>query len=102
MPSTYTLYKADNPAKKYKVYVVSKSGNIKKVQFGAAGMSDYTKHKDPERKQRYIARHKTHENWKDPTTAGFWSLWVLWNLPGLRDSLDDTRRRFKLVPEKFE
>ena len=32
MPQTYTLYKADNQAKKYKVYVVSKTGNIKKIQ----------------------------------------------------------------------
>ena len=26
----------------------------KTVSFGAAGMSDFTKHKDPERKERYI------------------------------------------------
>ena len=30
----------------------------KTVSFGAAGMSDFTKHKDPERKDRYINRHK--------------------------------------------
>ena len=101
MPKTYTLYKPDNPSKKYKVYVVSKSGNIKKVEFGAFGMSDYTKHKDPERKQRYINRHKKRENWNDPTTAGFWSLWVLWNLTTIRASLQDTRKRFKLRPESF-
>jgi Family of unknown function (DUF5754) len=101
MPRTYTLYKADNPAKKYKVYVVSNSGRIKKVQFGAAGMSDYTKHKDKERKQRYINRHKSRENWKDPTTAGFWSLWVLWNLPSVNASLADVKRRFRLKSESF-
>jgi hypothetical protein len=101
MPKTYTLYKADNPYKKYKVYVISKTGNIKKIQFGAKGMSDYTKHKDPERKQRYINRHKKRENWKDPTTAGFWSLWVLWNKTTIRASLADTRKRFKLKPETF-
>ena len=28
--------------------------NIIKVYFGAAGMSDFTKHKDEARKQRYI------------------------------------------------
>ena len=31
---------------------------MKNVSFGAAGMSDYTLHKDPERKERYISRHK--------------------------------------------
>jgi len=31
---------------------------VKTTHFGAAGMSDYTKHKDPERKQRYLNRHR--------------------------------------------
>jgi hypothetical protein len=101
MPKTYTLYPPDNSTKKYKVYVVSDSGRIKKIQFGAAGMSDYTKHKDKERKERYINRHKKRENWNDPTTAGFWSLWVLWNLPTVKQSLEYTKRRFKLKPENF-
>ena len=35
----------------------------KTVHFGAAGMSDYTKHKDDERKQAYIQRHKKNEDW---------------------------------------
>lgn len=30
----------------------------KTISFGQKNASDYTKHKDPERKQRYIDRHK--------------------------------------------
>ena len=30
----------------------------KTVSFGAKGYSDYTLHKDPERKERYVSRHK--------------------------------------------
>lgn len=101
MPKTYTLYKPDNPSKKYKIYVISRHGNIKKIQFGAQGMSDFTKHKDIERKYRYIQRHKKRENWSDWTTAGFWSLWILWNRPTIKASLQDTLRRFKLKPETF-
>jgi len=41
----------------------------KTVSFGASGYSDYTQHKDPERKQRYLNRHKKKENWSDPKTA---------------------------------
>ena len=41
---------------KHKYYFITKSGH--KVSFGAAGYSDYTKHKDKDRKQRYIDRHK--------------------------------------------
>ena len=46
---------------KHKYYIVTKSE--KKVYFGAAGYSDFTKHKDVERRQRYIARHEKNENW---------------------------------------
>ena len=43
----------------------------KTISFGAAGMSDFTLHKDDDRKQRYIARHQKNENWRDPKTADF-------------------------------
>ena len=34
------------------------SKKVKTIHFGAAGMSDFTKHKDVARKQRYMNRHK--------------------------------------------
>lgn len=72
-----------------------KTERTKTIHFGAAGMSDFTKHKDPERKQRYINRHKSNENWKDPTTAGSLSRWILWNKPTLSASIADYKKRFK-------
>ena len=36
---------------KHKYYIITKSE--KKIYFGAAGYSDFTKHKDEARKQRY-------------------------------------------------
>ena len=72
-----------------------KVGN-KTVHFGASGYQDYTIHKDYERYLRYIQRHKARENWKKSglDTAGFWSRWILWNLPSFKDSVKDTERRF--------
>ena len=55
----YYPYKSDKPDKKY--YIITHNG--KKVYFGAAGMSDFTIHKDEARKQRCINRHKRNENW---------------------------------------
>jgi hypothetical protein len=52
-------YKNDKPGKKY--YIITESN--KKVYFGAAGMSDFTVHKDEQRRQQYINRHKNNENW---------------------------------------
>jgi hypothetical protein len=66
------------------------------TDFGAAGMSDYTKHKDAARKQRYMSRHKRNEAWGSPKTAGSLSRYVLWNKPTLRDSIRDYKRRFNL------
>jgi len=83
---------------KYTATIEERNGTKHKVHFGAAGYSDYTKHKDPERKHRYIIRHQKTENWTKSgiLTAGFWSRWILWNLPSYRDSVADTKRRFNL------
>ena len=69
---------------------------VKTTAFGAAGMSDYTQHKDVDRKKRYDARHKSSESWSSMTTAGALSKWILWNKPSLRASIADYKRRFKL------
>lgn len=69
----------------------------KKIHFGAMGYEDYTSHRDAERKQRYIARHESNENWTRSGiySAGFWSRWILWNKPSLKGSIDDLNKRFK-------
>ena len=79
---------------KHKYYVISKSE--KKIYFGAAGYSDFPKHKDEARKQRYIKRHENNEEWSKLgiDTAGFWSRWLLWNNPSIKESYDDIKKRF--------
>lgn len=72
------------------------SARPKKVAFGARGYSDFTKHKDPERKQRYLNRHRKNEDWQDYDSPGALSRFVLWNLPDLKASIDDYARRFRL------
>ncbi len=90
----YHLYKSDKPDKKY--YIITY--NDKKVYFGAAGMSDFTHHKDEARKQRYINRYKANETWSKSgvDTAGFWSRWLLWNKPTIKESYMDIKKRFNL------
>jgi hypothetical protein len=98
---TFTLYPPDNPNKKYKVFVPTKTG-YKKIEFGQAGASDFTQHKDELRRQRYIMRHKKNENWDDITSAGAWSYWILWNKPSLQASYKDTLQRFNLKPQPID
>ena len=71
-------------------------GHIKVIHFGSENMSDYTKHKDPERKRRYIARHSSNENWNNPLSAGSLSKNILWNKSSYTESVADFRRRFNL------
>jgi len=89
-----TIRKSHRPEKKYDA-VFERNGREKTISFGAAGMSDYTKHKNATRKQRYIKRHSgMGENWRKPDTAGALSRWILWNKPSFRDSVADYKARF--------
>lgn len=72
------------------------NGRKKTTHFGAFGYSDFTIHKDVQRKLRYVARHRSRENWNDPTTAGALALYILWNKPTLQASIADYKRRFNL------
>ena len=86
------IAKSPIKSKKYRAYF----SNGKHTDFGAKGMSDYTKHKDKKRKSRYMGRHRKRENWRSPTSAGALSRYILWNKPTLRGSIADYKRRFKL------
>lgn len=78
------------------IFINVKTGRNKVVHFGAAGMSDFTIHKDEERKERYIQRHKSRENWNNPISAGALSRFILWNKPTLEESIKDYKKRFNL------
>ena len=90
----YYPYKSDKPNKKY--YIITNDG--KKVYFGQASTSDFTLHKNEQRKQLYINRHKNNENWTKSgiDSAGFWSKHLLWNLPSISASYQDIKKRFNI------
>ena len=98
--NTIYLAKSDRDGKKYMVDV---DGKV--VHFGAEGYEDYTIHKDPERKKRYITRHKEKENWTKSgiKTAGFWSRWLLWGEPTISASIKAIENKFniKIVRKRF-
>ena len=73
----------------------------KTVSFGAKGYEDFTKHKDPERKELYLKRHKARENWNDPTTPGALSKFVLWNKQTISASVKDMNKHFPTHQIKY-
>jgi hypothetical protein len=87
---------SDSAKKKLVAIFRLNNGKTRKVQFGAKGYSDYTKHKDKTRRQRYIDRHAARENFNDPMTPGALSRWILWNKPTIAGSVRDFKKRFGL------
>ena len=71
-------------AKEKKMVLAKKGDEVKLVRFGLRGMSDYTKHKDPERRENYLKRsggirNKSGELTKnDKFSANYWARKVLW------------------------
>ena len=45
----------------------------KTIPFGSRGMSDYTKHKDNDRKHNYLQRHK-HDHFTNPLHRSFYGI----------------------------
>ena len=93
------IQKSKKKDKKFDAIVDNKT-----VSFGAKGYSDYTIHKDAERKQRYINRHKEKENWgiSGLKTAGFYAKHILWNKPTLTASINDLNKKCKSIKVKLK
>lgn len=87
-----SIKKSNKPGKKM-MATFKKNGRIKVVHFGSTGYQDYTIHHDLKRKKNYTRRHLKDLKTKDPSRAGFLSMYVLWNKKSLPASISDYRRR---------
>ena len=94
------ISKSEKADKKMKAVINGK----KTIHVGQAGASDMTQHKDKDRKQAYMNRHKKRENWgaSGVDTAGFWSKNLLWNKDTLTKSVDDINKKYKSINIKFK
>ena len=61
-----TITKSKNKNKKFDAIIDGK----KRISFGQAGASDFTKHKDEDRKQLYINRHSNEDHTKQYIITG--------------------------------
>ena len=88
------ISKSSRPEKKFQAEIAKKT-----VHFGAKGYSDYTQHRDDDRKNNYIARHRSNEDWtaSGMKSAGFYAKHLLWNKKSFRESLNDLNNQFKNV-----
>jgi len=95
-PVSVVIKKSTKPEKKLMAIFSLDNGRKRTIHFGAAGMSDFPKHRDKARKSRYLERHRRRENWQDPMTAGALSRWILWNKETRAASISDYKKRFNL------
>lgn len=93
-----TVRRSRKPEKKYDAVFVNEKGREKSVSFGAAGMSDYTKHKNKTRRALYLKRHAgMGESWSKPDTPGALSKWILWGpSTSFRQNVKTFKKRFHL------
>jgi len=90
------IIKLKSGKKKYEaIFELKTKDKIKiiKRKFGSLGMSDYTIHKDENRRNRYISRHIKDLKTNDATRPGYLSMYILWNKPSFKASLADYKKR---------
>ena len=93
----YYMEPSDKKSKKWMItYLNKETGRPNTIYFGQKPYQDFTQHKTEKRKNLYIKRHSgMGEDWNNPS-AGFFSRWLLWNLPDFEDSIKDTQKRFDI------
>ena len=87
-----TLRPSSRAGKKFEVEME----DGKTIHFGAKGYSDFTRHGDEARKERYLKRHKPTEDWSKSgiETPGLWARHILWAEPSIEQSARKVRERF--------
>jgi len=96
-PLKVVIKKSSKPEKKLQAtFSYPETTRTKTINFGSAGMADYTISKDKEQRSRYLERHRKRENWNKPDTAGALSRWILWEKPTRREAIQAYKKRFNL------
>lgn len=90
-----TIKRPKHAKKLYKA-VIKINNKEYRVSFGDPLATQYPTHRDRARRDRYIARHKSRENWSKSgiLTPGFWARWLLWNKSTIKASAKDIEKRF--------
>jgi hypothetical protein len=88
----YYPYKSDKVGKKY--YIITNDN--KKIYFGDSNFQHFTSdHLDERRRLLYISRHRKNEDWKNPNTSGYWSMWFLWSEKSYEQAYKKIRKDLK-------
>jgi hypothetical protein len=94
MGRSVKIERSKRPGKKFTA-IFDVNGRKKTVNFGSAGMDDYTKTGDSAQRSRYRSRHAKDLRTGDPTRAGFLSYYLLWGpSKSMQANLRSYKRKF--------
>ena len=80
------------PSKKF--FIITNDN--KKIYFGDSNFQHFTSdHLDERRRLLYISRHRKNEDWKNPNTSGYWSMWFLWDTKTYEQAYKKIRKDLK-------
>ena len=66
---------------------------VKKIHFGDKKYSDFTIHKDEERRKLYVNRHRN-DNLENPLSPGSLSMYILWSKPSIEQGVNYYKSKF--------
>ena len=97
MPKLISVSPSTRKDKKLVAIFEMENGRLKRTHFGQRGASDYTIHKDKERRELYRNRHEKDLDTQDPTRAGYLSWYLLWgDSTSLKKNIQQFKRKFNL------
>ncbi len=90
----FILFPSSRKDKRYMIL----GENNKVIHFGSSKHENFTIHKNEKRKQLYIQRHSSRENWGKSgiDTAGWWAVHMLWNKPTLKESIENIENKYNI------
>jgi len=93
MTIEFYIEKSNRPRKKWRI---TNNYNRQVIYIGDSQYEDFLQHQNESRKINYLRRHKPTEDWtrKGMYTAGFWSRWLTWNKPTLKEAIEDIEKKF--------
>lgn len=90
------IVKSPKPDKKWEAQFSTDTEKVKKVNFGAAGMMDFTLGATPEQARLFRARHAKDLKTMDPTRPGYLSYYILWSSPDMARNIRNYKKMFNL------
>lgn len=88
------LKKSNAKHKKFAAVFTKENGHTKTVNFGDDRYEDFTQHKDPERKKKYLQRHRKDSH--QFNTPGELSRVILWSSPNLQTAVKNYEKKHNI------